>query len=205
VGKGAVTRVSAARAVRRAVSALVVFAAVGAASWAGAQPQARTRGKDEIGPPYQRLIEKVARRHDLDPFLFTALVEVESARQAGAVSPKGARGLGQLMPATARRFGVQDVHNPEENLEGAAKYLSSLIKRYEGDIPLALAAYNAGEKAVERYGGVPNYRETKRYVANVLDRAGLPNRTRQLKPGEPEPVRIVRQANGKILFTNTYK
>ena len=204
MGKGSATRVSAARAVRRAASALIVLSLFAAASTAAAQGPVRANLSDKIGPPYQRLIEKVAQRHHLDPWLLTALVEVESARQANAVSPKGARGLGQLMPATARRLGVKDVHDPEENLEGAAKYLSALIKRYDGDLRLALAAYNAGEKAVERYGGVPNYSETKRYVAKVLDRAGLPNGTRQPKPGDPEPVRVVRGANGKLLFTNTY-
>jgi len=89
---------------------------------------------------------------------------------------------------------VQDVHDPEENLEGAAKYLSSLIKRYDGDLRLA-SRVQRGEKAVERYGGVPNYAETKRYVSKVLGRAGLPDRARQPKPGEPEPVRVVRQSN----------
>ncbi len=156
------------------------------------------------GPPYQRLIEHVADRYSLDAMLLSALVEVESARQADAVSPKGAKGLGQLMPGTAKRFGVQDIHNPRENLDGAAKYLSFLIQRYNGDLQLALAAYNAGEQAVDRHGGIPDFPETMAFVSRVLDRAGLSHHTRARKPGDPEPVRVVRGSDGKLLLTNVY-
>ncbi len=148
--------------------------------------------------PFQRLIERTALRHDLDPQLLAALVEVESARRADAVSPKGARGLAQLMPATARRLKVKDPHDPEENLDGAARYLKWLIRRYGGDLELALAAYNAGEGAVDRRGGIPNYPETISYVRNVLKRAGGPA---QLREDRPEEVRVVRR-NGSILITN---
>lgn len=156
-------------------------------------------------PPYQRLIERVAERHEIDPYLFGALVEVESGRRAEAISPKGARGLGQLMPATARRFGVDDPHDPEANLEGAARYLSFLLARYEGDLRLALAAYNAGEAAVDRFGGIPDYPETHAYVRKVLDRAGLRQRTRGTPPGAPDPVRVVARRDGTLLLTNVPK
>ena len=151
--------------------------------------------------PYQRLIERTAERHGLDAGLFTALVEVESGRRADAVSPKGAMGLAQLMPATARRFDVEDPHDPADNLEGAARYLTWLLERYEGNRTLALAAYNAGEGAVDRYGGVPNYRETKDYVHRVLSRAEA------WKPGPSKrsklrPARLVREASGRIVITN---
>lgn len=136
--------------------------------------------------------------------LLAALVEVESARRADAVSPKGARGLGQLMPGTARRFGVDDVHNPRQNLDGAARYLSWLIERYNGDLGLALAAYNAGEQAVDRHGGIPDYPETVSFVSKVLDRAGLSRKSFKRKPGDPEPVRVVRRQDGKLLLTNVY-
>lgn len=157
--------------------------------------------------PYQRLIEKVAQRYRLDPYLFGALVDVESGRRADAVSPKGARGLGQLMPGTARRFGVDDVHDPEENLEASAQYLSWLITRYRGDLRLALAAYNAGERAVDRHGGVPNYPETRAYVRKVLDRAGLAGRDeapRVARADRPDPVRIVSRPDGRLLLTNVH-
>lgn len=153
-----------------------------------------------IGKPYQLLIERTAERHRLDPLLLEALVEVESGRNAEAVSPKGARGLGQLMPATARRFEVDDVHDPEENLDGAARYLAWLIDRYGGDLTLALAAYNAGEGAVDRYVGVPPYPETRAYVRKVLGKAGLKGRL--ARPRGPDPVRMVRGPDGAILITN---
>lgn len=156
---------------------------------------------DPIGRPYQRLIERTAERHRLDPLLLEALVEVESGRNAGAVSPKGARGLGQLMPGTARRFDVSDPHDPEDNLDGAARYLAWLIERYQGDLTLALAAYNAGEGAVDRYVGVPPYPETKSYVRKVLSRAGLRGGGR--REGRSDPVRLVRGADGAIVVTNT--
>jgi soluble lytic murein transglycosylase-like protein len=153
-----------------------------------------------IGKPYQLLIERTAERHQLDPLLLEALVEVESGRNAEAVSPKGARGLGQLMPATARRFEVDDVHDPEDNLDGAARYLAWLIDRYGGDLTLALAAYNAGEGAVDRYVGVPPYPETRAYVRKVLGKAGLKGQS--ARPRGPDPVRMVRGSDGTILITN---
>ncbi len=153
-----------------------------------------------IGKPYQLLIERTAERHQLDPLLLAALVEVESGRNAEAVSPKGARGLGQLMPATARRFDVGDVHDPAENLDGAARYLAWLIERYQGDLTLALAAYNAGEGAVDRHLGVPPYPETKAYVRKVLGRAGL--REGMTRRKGPDPVRLLRQPDGTVLITN---
>lgn len=151
--------------------------------------------------PYQRLIERTAERHGLDAGLFTALVEVESGRRADAVSPKGARGLAQLMPATARRFDVEDPHDPADNLEGAARYLTWLLERYEGDRTLALAAYNAGEGAVDRHGGVPNYRETRDFVHRVLARAEGWN-PRGSGPPLPRPARLLRKADGRIVITN---
>lgn len=154
----------------------------------------------KTGKPYQKLINRVADRHQLDRHLLTALVEVESARRADAVSPKGARGLGQLMPETARRFGVLDPHDPEDNLEGAAEYLSFLIHRYSGDLRLALAAYNAGEGAVDKYGDVPPYPETTAYVRNILSRSG--SRHTRPKPDGPEPVRVEQDGSGRIVLTN---
>ncbi len=166
----------------------------------------RAAGTDEItttpktGKPYQKLINRVADRHRIDRHVLTALVEVESARRTDAVSPKGARGLGQLMPDTAKRFGVLDPHDPEDNLEGAAEYLSFLIQRYNGDLRLALAAYNAGEGAVDKYGDVPPYPETTAYVHNILSRSG-PRRARP-KPDGPEPVRVEQDGTGRIVLTN---
>jgi len=117
-------------------------------------------------------IAAAADRHGLDRALLAAVVEVESGFQPKAVSPKGARGLMQLMPATAKRFGVTDPFDPEQSLDGGAQYLHWLLQRFQGRTDLALAAYNAGEGAVDRHGGrIPPYGETLRYVNGVLERA----------------------------------
>jgi hypothetical protein len=112
-----------------------------------------------------------ARRHSLDPDLVQAVVAVESGFRPDAVSPKGAQGLMQLMPYTARALGVKDTFDPAANLDGGTRYLRALIQRYGGDVPRALAAYNAGAGAVARHGGVPPYPETLAYVRKVLERA----------------------------------
>jgi len=119
---------------------------------------------------FEELVAEAARRHGLDPALMRAVVGVESGFQPQAVSPKGAQGLMQLMPATARDLGVADPFDPAANLDGGSRYLSSLVARYDGDLTKALAAYNAGMGAVARHGGVPPYAETRRYVQKVLGR-----------------------------------
>jgi soluble lytic murein transglycosylase-like protein len=116
------------------------------------------------------LAQEVARRHGLDPALVLAVMGVESAFQPDAVSPKGAQGLMQLMPATAKELGVTDPLDPLQNADGGARYLRDLLARYDGDVEKALAAYNAGPGAVARHRGVPPYRETQAYVRKVLER-----------------------------------
>ena len=119
--------------------------------------------------PFGPLIRRAGTAHRVDPALVAAVIAAESAFQPRAISRKGARGLMQLMPATARRLGVARVHDPEENVLGGTAYLSELADRFGEDRPdLVLAAYNAGERAVEEHGGVPPYRETQAYVAKVL-------------------------------------
>lgn len=112
-------------------------------------------------------IRAAAADHQLDEALLRAVIHAESAFNANARSHKGAQGLMQLMPATAERFGVGDPYQPEQNIKGGSAYLAWLLKRYKGDITLAAAAYNAGEGAVDRHGGVPPYEETQRYVERV--------------------------------------
>jgi soluble lytic murein transglycosylase-like protein len=118
-----------------------------------------------------QMVEAAARRHGLDPELVRAVVAVESGFRPDAVSPKGAQGLMQLMPATARALGVTDPFDPAANIDGGTRYLRILVTRYGGDLRRALAAYNAGEGAVARHGGVPPYPETLAYVRRVLQRA----------------------------------
>ncbi|HUG53603.1 MAG TPA: lytic transglycosylase domain-containing protein [Vicinamibacteria bacterium] len=118
------------------------------------------------------LAAEAARRHRLDPELVRAVIAVESGFRPQAVSPKGAQGLMQLMPATARALGVTDPFDPAQNVEGGTRHLKALVERYGGDLERALAAYNAGEGAVARHRGIPPFRETRDYVRKVLARAG---------------------------------
>jgi Flp pilus assembly protein TadD len=115
-------------------------------------------------------IVEIARVHNLEPALIAAIISVESNFNPRAVSRKGARGLMQLMPATARDLGVGDIHDPWENIEGGARFMREKLDRFGGDIRLALAAYNAGEAAVTRHGGIPPYPETIGFVNEVLAR-----------------------------------
>lgn len=117
------------------------------------------------------LITKAAEKHDVDANLVRAVIKVESAYKPRARSHKGAMGLMQLMPATAREYGVRNAYDPAENINAGVKHLKSLLDRF--DVRLAIAAYNAGAGAVQRYGGVPPYRETREYVTKVLRLAGL--------------------------------
>ena len=116
---------------------------------------------------FDDLISDAARDHRLPPALLKAVIAAESHFNPGAVSPKGAQGLMQLMPATSRQLGVGDPFTAEENVRGGARYLRELVDRF-GDLSRALAAYNAGPSVVDQYGGIPPYRETRQYVDRVL-------------------------------------
>ena len=115
-----------------------------------------------------RLVQEVGIRHDVNPELIHAMIRQESNGNPFAVSVKGAMGLMQLLPATAERFGVKDIFDPAENILGGVKYLRYLMNRYPRQIALVLAGYHAGEGAVDRYGGVPPYPETRAYIASTL-------------------------------------
>lgn len=119
-------------------------------------------------PHLESVIAPAAARYGLDPNLVAAVILAESSGDADAISSKGARGLMQLMPATAAELGVSNVLDPEQNVDGGARYLRDMLDRHAGDLSLALAAYNAGPAAVRRYGGIPPYRETESYVGRVM-------------------------------------
>ncbi len=115
---------------------------------------------------YREAIYRLSRRYGVDPHLVIALITVESGFRQSAISPKGAIGLMQIMPETARILGI-DPYDPYENLEGGIRHLANLLRKYK-DMKLALAAYNAGQKAVDKYRGIPPYRETRNYVKMIL-------------------------------------
>ena len=121
---------------------------------------------------YDDLIREHANLHGLSPDLVRAVIQAESNFNPYAISPKGAMGLMQLMPATARELGVANPFHPEDNIRGGVSYLAGLLARYDHNVELALAAYNAGPGSVERYGAVPPYRETKNYVKKITSAAG---------------------------------
>jgi len=117
---------------------------------------------------FEPYINDIAREHGVDPRLVKAVIRAESAFNQSAVSPKGAMGLMQLMPGTAMDMGVQDPYHPIQNLRGGIGYLKEMLRLFNNDLILALAAYNAGPNAVKQYGGVPPYEETRQYIQRVL-------------------------------------
>jgi len=123
--------------------------------------------------PFGEIIDRVAAEQGVNARLVRALVQVESAYQPRARSPKGAMGLMQLMPATARQYSLADPYDPASNIEAGIKHLKSLLQRFPKSVALALAAYNAGEGAVTRFKGIPPYAETRSYVSRILSLAGL--------------------------------
>ncbi len=137
------------------------------------QPPLRPAKSDQEAPPlgaipYSDLITAAAKKYDVSPSLVAAVIKAESGFEPKAQSKAGAKGLMQLMDDTARRLGVTSSFDPTQNIEGGTKYLSSLLKKFNGNTTLALAAYNAGSGAVEKHGGIPPFKETRDYIANVL-------------------------------------
>jgi soluble lytic murein transglycosylase-like protein len=139
---------------------------------AGAKAKPSAQAAAPPGRPqfhrYGSIIADAARRHEIDPQLVSAVINQESGFQPNAVSKAGAMGLMQLMPDTAKSLGVTDPFNPTQNIEAGTTLLRGLLDRYHGQLDLALAAYNAGPAAVDKYGGVPPYAETQAYVRNVM-------------------------------------
>ncbi len=168
-------------------------------SFTGRSRPAVDMGRDGV----EKIVREASDRHRVDPALVRAVIETESNWNPKAWSHKGAGGLMQLIPTTAQRWGAYDVFNPQQNIDAGVKHLKWLLERYNGNLDLALAAYNAGEGAVDRAHGVPAYRETRDYVQRVQNAYFRPGSGR-LADAYVNPHAIHRDvtADGRIIFTN---
>ena len=165
----------------------------------GSPPRTRRRGQPPAG--IGRLIDRIARKHGMDPELVKAVASVESNYNPRAISPKGALGVMQLLPATAERFGVANAYDPAQNIEGGVRYLKFLRNQFPGDLSLVLAAYNAGENAVRRHGGIPPYRETRDYLHRIGQLYGrdLPDTA---SGGVKPDIFSYRDSAGRLVYSN---
>lgn len=166
-------------------------------------------GQNQDTADYQSIVHEKASMYNIDPSLVKAVIKTESNWNHRAVSKKGAIGLMQLMPSTASDMNVSNPFNPEENIEGGIRYLKHLLERFKGDLTLALAAYNAGPKTVEKFGLVPPITETKQYIKKVLslyngNGTNHPAGTGSTKKEDkPQPIYKIVLEDGTILFTNS--
>ena len=162
---------------------------------------ANFRGTAATAADIDSAIEQAAARHNVDPNLVRAVVKVESNFNPNAVSRKGAMGLMQLMPSTARQLKVKNPFDPEQNVDAGVRHLKQLLESYGGDVRLTLAAYNAGAGAVARSSGVPHFAETQNYVRRITS---LYNAGSGLNVGASrDPVRVQRDARGVLYISNT--
>jgi soluble lytic murein transglycosylase-like protein len=160
------------------------------------------RGTLATAADIDNAIQQAAARHNVDPNLVRAVVKVESNFNPNAVSRKGAMGLMQLMPSTARQLNVTNPFDPEQNVDAGVRHLKQLLESYGGDVTLTLAAYNAGSGAVARSAGVPHFAETQNYVRRITN---LYHGGFDLSPSGPnhDPVRVQRDARGVLYISNT--
>jgi len=160
--------------------------------------------RQPVDSSLDRIVRAAAERHQVDPALVKAVISTESAWNPKAISNKGAVGLMQLIPGTAQRYGVGNMFDPAQNVEGGTTYLKWLLDRYDGDLTKSLAAYNAGEHAVDQVGGVPAYPETQRYVQKVTDIYFQHDSGRDpsfWSPPRPSVRRDI-DSGGRLVFTN---
>jgi soluble lytic murein transglycosylase-like protein len=165
---------------------------------------ALSRGHRVSSQEIDDAIDKAAQKHNVDANLVRAIIKQESNFNPSAVSNKGAMGLMQLMPGTARQLGVSNPFDPQQNVDAGVRHFKQLLDNYNGDVRLGLAAYNAGEGAVARSNGVPRYRETQNYVKSITARAGMSNEPGTTVVGPSRtPVKMYRDKDGQIRITNT--
>src|SRR5689334_19363776 len=175
-------------------------------------PTVQTTSTGSLNVPYADLIEKASQKYGVPDTLIAAVIKQESGFHPTAHSSAGAAGLMQLMPSTARGLGVTNVYDPAQSIDGGTRYLANAIKNNNGSVPLALAAYNAGQGAVNKYGGIPPYKETQNYVQSIMAMYGSGNvDVSGINTGTNNPLDIGGNiVNGiqnifRTLFTDTVK
>jgi hypothetical protein len=193
------------------------YAAAEVENFVSAQPAGPKASATKIDPNYRRLargrvvtseaidqaIEEAATKHNVDPNLVRAVVKVESNFDPTAVSRKGAMGLMQLMPSTARELNVSNPFDPEQNVDAGVRHLKRLLERFNGNVGLSLAAYNAGQGAVQRSGGVPPFAETRNYVRRITTLYGKGDLGISWSGPIRAPIHVTRDERGVLTFTNT--
>lgn len=176
---------------------------------ANQQPSKPSTTDSQNSTDYHSIVQEKAVNYNIDPSLIKAVIKTESNWNNRAVSRKGAMGLMQLMPATAIDMDVRDPFDPEDNIEGGTKYLRYLLERFNGDLTLALAAYNAGPKTVEKFGYIPPFTETRQYVNKVLSLINgkkvypLKENNSEKNHKKSEPIYKITLDDGTVLFTNS--
>jgi soluble lytic murein transglycosylase-like protein len=162
--------------------------------------EATTKTRTISNPELEKIVDRIAVEQGVESPLVHSVIRAESNYNPNAVSPKGALGIMQLIPSTARRFGVSNPFDVAENIQGGVRYLRFLLDYYQGDYPKAIAAYNAGEGAVDKYHGVPPYIETQTYVRRVAKGLELSrNNAARQKPANPAPAPLNSETPGHIL------
>ncbi|MGB8951087.1 MAG: lytic transglycosylase domain-containing protein [Candidatus Aminicenantales bacterium] len=161
--------------------------------------QLLSKSSDDLRKEYDPLVRNIAEKHGVDVDLVHSVISAESGYNRYAVSPKGALGLMQLMPETAEDYGVRDLFDPGQNIEGGVKYLKDLIQLFNHKTELALAAYNAGHKAVKKHGKVPPYPETKAFIKRVMaSYKSVPEKAKS-------PIYTFYDKEGKLILTNDFR
>ncbi len=193
------------------------YAAAEVKDFVSAQPAGPKAASTKVDPNYRRLaegrvvssaaiddaIEAAAAKHNVDPNLVRALVKVESNFNPTAISRKGAMGLMQLMPSTARELNVSNPFDPEQNVDAGVRHLKHLLESFNGDVGLSLAAYNAGQGAVQRNGGVPPFAETRNYVRRITSLYGKGDVGSLWSGPIRAPIHVTRDERGVLTFSNT--
>jgi soluble lytic murein transglycosylase-like protein len=154
-------------------------------------------GENASGRKYDQIIRRIAQKYDVDPELIHSIIKAESNYDSRAVSPKGAVGLMQLMPDTAKEYGVKDRYDPVENIEGGTKFLKDLFQTYDQKDDLVLAAYNAGPEAVKKHKGIPPYPETVQYIQRVKSYWNP-----EQSPNRNKKIFSFRDKSGRLIITN---